>query len=131
MNNTCFRCGTVENLTKIKTYKNGHTQYQCRPCNSRVTKEYYAKAKNSVFNHYGRTCSCCGEDTQEFLTIDHVNNDGNEHRWSNGNRITGVHLYQKIVKAGFPTGYQTLCMNCNFGKNANGGQCPHKTVMVL
>jgi hypothetical protein len=31
-----------------------------------------------------------------------------------------------LCKNGFPKGFQTLCMNCNWGKYRNGGQCPHK-----
>ena len=79
-----------------------------------------------VFDNYGRVCVCCGEDTFEFLSMDHVYNDGHVVKTNDGNRISGVHLYVKIVKDGFPDSYQTLCMNCNFGKRMNGGVCPHK-----
>lgn len=33
-----------------------------------------------MLTHYGTKCQCCGEKQVEFLTIDHINNDGNKHR---------------------------------------------------
>lgn len=63
-----------------------------------------------------------------FLSIDHINNDGHDHTWSTGKRIAGVHLYVKLLVAGFPAGYQLFCMNCNHGKRMNGGVCPHESI---
>lgn len=126
----CFSCGAKENLNILARYKNGNIQYTCRPCNSMRTKRYYDKRKVMVFEHYGKACVCCSENMLDFLTIDHKNNDGNNERWASGNRITGVHLYQKIIKSNYPDTYQTLCMNCNFGKRMNKGICPHKTQVL-
>lgn len=94
-------------------------------------KKYYNKHKLDVFEHYGRVCSCCGESEYDFLSIDHINNDGHLEKWPSGRIISGKQLYQKIVKAGFPDTYQVLCMNCNFGKRMNNGICPHKNKKVL
>jgi hypothetical protein len=38
------------------------------------------KAKIEVFKEYEGRCQCCGVDYIEFLSIDHINNDGKEHR---------------------------------------------------
>jgi hypothetical protein len=78
----------------------------------------------TILNQYGPTCSCCGEKEVRFLTVDHVENDGNEDL-INGRRHSGPSFYLKIVKEGFPKRYQILCMNCNWGKGKNGGVCPH------
>ncbi len=118
----CKECDTTDNVGKV-----GGSFY-CKPCWNTLRKEYYDNKKIIVFAHYGGSCNCCGEDTISFLSIDHVNNDGKDHRWKNGNRISGVHLYQKIIKANFPDLYQLLCMNCNFGKRMNNGVCPHVLV---
>jgi hypothetical protein len=77
--------------------------------------------KEQVFDHYGRTCACCGEAIPEFLSIDHVNNDGNIQR----KQRNGGNLYHWLVAHNFPEGFQTLCRNCNWGKHVNGGVCPH------
>lgn len=99
----------------------------CSGCANLYSKKFYADKKEEVFNHYGRQCNCCGECILQFLSIDHINNDEHKEVWaSNGRRITGIQLYARIVASGFPDYYQTLCMNCNFGKRMNDGICPHK-----
>lgn len=85
---------------------------------------YAAKLKELVFNHYGKKCICCGEENMFFLTIDHVNNDGYMEK-KNGKRPGGRTTYGRIINQNYPVTYQTLCMNCNFGKAKNKGICPH------
>jgi hypothetical protein len=65
-------------------------------------------------------CTCCGEKIIEFLTIDHINGDGNRHH-----REVANHMHEWLVSKGFPEGYRVLCMNCNWciGKI---GYCPHQ-----
>lgn len=121
----CYKCNGTEQLFAIKAHKGRYTYRLCKPCNSADVKRYAEKGKKIVFDHYGSLCACCSEDTVEFLSIDHVDNDSSMDKWPNGKRITGVHLYNRIRKAGFPDTYQILCMNCNFGKRMNGGVCPH------
>ena len=79
--------------------------------------------RNAIFDHYGRKCVCCGE-SHEFLTIDHINNDGGEHRKRLGTRNKTVY-YRQIIDAGFPDDLQPLCWNCNYAKYLYG-ECPHK-----
>lgn len=80
--------------------------------------------KRVVYTHYGNRCACCNETELNFLTIDHVNNDGYLKRKQEG---VGASLYRKIKNSCFPLSFQLLCMNCNFGKARNKGVCPHKT----
>lgn len=92
--------------------------------------EYRAKLKKLIFDYYGYNCACCGESTVYFLSIDHVNNDGNkDERRKDGRCLGGRMLYHKIIKENFPNKYQILCMNCNFGKAKNKGICPHKSII--
>ena len=72
----------------------------------------------------GYKCACCGETEPLFLTIDHVNNDGNKHR-KEVKGTTGLLTWLK--KNNYPKGFQVLCMNCNWGKARNRGVCPHKS----
>jgi hypothetical protein len=84
--------------------------------------------RDLVFAHYGEQCACCGEKERLFLTIDHVTNNGAEHRRSLPGQIGkgGSSFFDWLVRKGFPEGFQTLCRNCNWGKHANGGVCPHQ-----
>ena len=86
------------------------------------------KCKKIVFSHYGNgkiECNCCGETTLGFLTIDHIHGGGRIQSKSIGR---GVIFYNWLINSNFPEGYQVLCMNCNWGKDKNGGICPHKAV---
>lgn len=94
--------------------------------------EYVRSLRHEVMMAYGGyICACCGEAEPLFLQIDHVNNDGADHRRElgyDGNGKGGSTRTMFWLKAnGFPPGFQILCANCNHGKARNGGVCPHKT----
>lgn len=87
-------------------------------------RETQNKRKLEVFNHYGGSkCACCGETIFEFLTIDHINGGGSQHRKEIGG--LGHVLYRWLIKNNFPDGFQILCYNCNCAKG-HFGTCPHK-----
>jgi len=96
----------------------------CQECsklsNDRTTKKR-KNDKEIVFKYYGNKCVCCQESRIEFLTIDHVNNDGAEDRRKNKHKAICHH----IIKQNFPDKYQILCWNCNAAKQYYG-VCPHK-----
>jgi hypothetical protein len=84
------------------------------------------KLRHDVLVHYSGglpTCSCCGEKHEEFLSIDHINGDGADHRRMIGGWGT---IYRWLIDNDFPPGFQVLCMNCNFAKGHAYGGCPHK-----
>lgn len=81
------------------------------------------RLKAEVYSHYGDKCVCCGEATPKFLSIDHVNGGGYQHRQAIGG---GLALLYDIRKRGYPSEFQILCFNCNQGRQLNGGICPHK-----
>jgi hypothetical protein len=99
----------------------------CKAIKSAWSKKHRQKLWKQVFGHYGAKCTCCGETEPLFLTIDHINNDGAAHRRSmpNGRYSTGERMYRWLRDNKFPSGFQVLCMNCNLGKQRNGGYCPH------
>lgn len=153
--NTCLRKGADEvTATRHKFINRGicvscHTKVAdwgvyCQECRDRINtrirvtgwgRRYKAKdarkVKDEVFHAYGGyKCACPGCNVTEilFLTIDHVNNDGSQHRkqlagdkWKS---MTGIWFYRWLKRNNFPPGYQVLCMNCNFGKRMNNGVCP-------
>ena len=83
---------------------------------------YRENVRRAVFENYGSFCACCGEDDIRFLSIDHVNNDGNHHRKTDPR---AKDIYYWLRKHNFPEGFQVLCFNCNIGKKRHG-VCPHK-----
>ena len=151
----CTQCGETKGLTDfyVRRRNNGrpsrsYPSPECKECLKARVREWRetkrtpeqvnrwksnrrakkARIKMAVFAAYGGfICACCGETESAFLTIDHVWNDGASWRRATlGSRLaTGWRTYVWLFKHGFPAGFQVLCMNCNFGKRINGGECPH------
>jgi hypothetical protein len=115
----CRDCGSPNLITK------SHCE-QCRDKHNQTTSLRYSVIKNEVFNAYGGyVCVCCGELEKAFLSIDHINNDGAEHR---KNMSSGSNTYRWLRDNNFPNGFQVLCMNCQWGKKNCNGVCPHQTI---
>lgn len=93
-----------------------------RPAILESLKERTRREKMDVIEAYGGKCVCCGERHIEFLTIDHMDGTGAEHRRKHGK---GRGIYRDLTKRGFPKdGYQVLCLNCNISLGFYG-YCPH------
>ena len=115
----------------------------CQPCRTKfwnkervrpAAKRFRDKRKKDAFKAYGGyICRCCGETTPLFLTIDHINNNGADHRREIGrgrkSNASGP-VYAWLRKNNYPEGFQVLCMNCNFGKRMNKGVCPHQEALI-
>ena len=94
----------------------------CQTCldrKKRNSKDQAVRLKKEVINHYGGKCRFCGEDEIIFLAIDHLDDNGSEHRRQQ-NIQAGEKTYRWLKKNGFPDGFQTLCHNCNIGKQLIG-----------
>lgn len=118
----------------------GHTQ--CRKCRAKTLKDWRGrnrdkvaaynaahneKAKRELVDALGGECACCGEKELAFLTLDHIGQVvPDNHRWSNGARVSGRRLLREIKAEGFPRDkYRILCWNCN-AATAYGRPCPHE-----
>ena len=88
-------------------------------------KEYIRAKRALVLNAYGNKCVCCGETTNEFLAIDHIENNGSKHRKEVTGGNSGNRFYGWIIRNNFPEGLQILCHNCNMAKGFYG-KCPHE-----
>jgi hypothetical protein len=82
------------------------------------------KLKQEAIEAYGGVCKCCGESNRFFLTLDHINNDGHEHRKRLG---SSKQIYTHLRREGWPDYVRLLCFNCNLGRAINGGTCPHQS----
>lgn len=116
----CFTYKTVESFKRCAACMAGNRQ--------RVSRKQQA-IKLAAMTHYSKTskpsCACCDEDHYEFLSIDHINNDGSAHRKT----IKAHSIYGWLKKHNYPLGFQVLCMNCNWAKGKLG-HCPHEREQV-
>lgn len=116
-NNRCGYCGSgLSSSRKICD--------ACKKKQSNLKKLDWRRKKELILNACGNICACCGESNEKFLTLDHVNNDGYKHR-----AIVGNAVFQDVIRRGFPSEFQILCYNCNYGKSHNDGVCPHKDIL--
>ncbi len=79
--------------------------------------------KDEVLSHYSDgKCVCvrCGFSDISALSIDHIEGGGNRQR--KGKLRTSTSFYNWLKKEGYPLGYQTLCMNCQFLKRFENGE---------
>ena len=61
---------------------------------------------------YGGKCVECDIDDPDVLVLDHINDDGAEHR----KRVGNQNVYTDLIKRGYPDEVQLLCANCNLRK---------------
>lgn len=126
---TCTKCGekkSAEAFTPDSRCKAGFTQ-PCKKCgrgpSALKSRQRQLRLRRQVLDAYGNRCACCGERTPEFLTVDHINNDGAAHRKA---VTSGYSFYRWLARHGFPQDcFQLLCWNCNCAKGRYG-ECPHK-----
>jgi hypothetical protein len=111
---------------KAERFKNyaqkhrGEINRSIQRCNERLRME--------VLKAYGGEepkCACCDEKEIKFLSIDHVEGNGNAHRRNIVKSRSGYQFYRWLKKNNFPSGFQVLCYNCNMAKGFYG-ICPHK-----
>ena len=134
----CAKCGQPGTFPPNKRSPDG-LDYVCHVCRAKLnagyraedperanasTRKSFRKLRDEVIDGYGGKCSCCGETEPRFLTLDHVNNDGAEHRREVGRNTYQMHRFAKAN--GYPPSLQVLCFNCNCGRRVNGGVCPHQ-----
>lgn len=88
----------------------------------RSRKKWYRNLKNQLFELLGASCACCGEDSREFLGIDHINGGGGKHRKAK----RGAQVFRDIITdPDAKKKYRVLCHNCNLALGFYG-YCPHE-----
>lgn len=147
---TCSKCGGHKFYTALSKRHSSGLRYRCGTCESRraqawaienpearraIARRWNAKKRDEwkrerwllkldVFMNLGGSCACCGEGDLRFLTIDHLNQGGAEHRRQVGGNTSKV--YADIRKQGYPRDkFQVLCWNCHMALRY-GDVCPHK-----
>lgn len=129
----CCRCKTEMPFTSEffpihKKCKWG-LETACRKCTCKKAKvvnlEERKRLKQEVLTQYSKNkqlaCNCCGEHRIEFLTIDHIHGNGKQDRKG----YPATMFYRRLRRDKYPSGYRTLCFNCNSSYGMYG-YCPHQ-----
>ena len=80
------------------------------------------RVRDQMVDAYGGKCACprCPETNPAFLTLEHVDRSGKQHRAE-----VGSHTYADLRRRGWPQeGFTLLCWNCN-AMTRFGKPCPH------
>ena len=109
----------ARNEDYMKNRASPETLEKVRQRHALRTKRQRTWRRALAFDHYGGKCACCGENRDYFLAIDHINNDGAEHRRT----VCTSNIENWLFKNGWPEGFQVLCHNCNAAKY-RFGECP-------
>jgi hypothetical protein len=141
----CVTCYMRERTNSVRATCHPHLPHVanglCARCNTkrrydqdpetarRLARESQARTRkrrrDELVEAYGGKCSCpkCPETNSAFLTLEHTNGDGKEHR-----KELGSHTYEDLRRRGWPQdGYTLLCWNCN-AMTRHGRTCPHMEI---
>lgn len=135
---SCNICKIILDEINLTASSKAKFRYICNICQNNAARvkasTYEAREKAALarqrlrletMNAYGGKCNCCGLSQLEFLTIDHIFENGATHRKETN--LKGSDFYRWLRKNNYPQDeYQCLCMNCNFAKSLNFWGCPHK-----
>ena len=130
---TCIDCPrpAVDGQTRCISCRNRQRKYRQEHLEDHKTymKEYHSKEDVIRRNEYGRIrareirvevlqayggkCVQCGENRFPCLEMDHINNDGAQHRKEMKINGGSNALTQWLKRNNFPSGFQILCGNCH------------------
>lgn len=128
----CWNCNVSTYKHGICAHKRGGVRLAAPSEWAQLIRDRVAFAKWQL----GDECACCHEDIEEFLEIDHINEDGFKVKRA-GNRARRHLLYYMEVERAFRkhditaikairAKYQVLCVNCNRSKHYGRGTCVHQ-----
>jgi hypothetical protein len=106
----CFKCNIKKERIKSKLLG------ICGNKRQKIIYKSRKKLKLDVASHYmidGKIkCPYCEEEDLDILDIDHIKNDGSEHRRKE--RLSGGEsTYRWIKKHNYPKDFRILCHSCN------------------
>jgi hypothetical protein len=130
----CSTCKIEKPLNQDHFYFSGGYARICKQCSNSPAKRAYqkiygAKLRLIALQKYSGSkpsCKCCGENTLEFLGIDHIKGRGNIHRKQLAKEGTTMYLW--LRKNNYPFGFRVLCHNCNLALGYYH-YCPHKNLI--
>jgi hypothetical protein len=117
-----------DNPDKVKVYPESLKRSQQKYKESGRRRQLQNERKMRCYIAYSGDpphCQCpgCDEYRFEFLSLDHINEDGSSQRDELGLN-SSWDFYKWVEENNYPEGLQVLCYNCNLSKGFNG-YCPH------
>jgi len=115
----------LQNKERLKEYRAGYYLIH----SGRVKIHHHLRGieiKTRVLTHYGDNklaCVLCNENNLAALTIDHINGGGTQERTRL--RLGGYPFHRWLERCGYPSGYRTLCANCQFIERQRNS-CPKR-----
>jgi hypothetical protein len=120
----CSRCKTPRPIKQFNWSREGVSRAaECAFCQRDRNNKRNRFLRLTVLKHYGGDpprCACCGELFAEFLSLDHINGGGRQHR-----KTIAMRWWEWLIKHDLPEGFRVLCHNCNQAIGVYG-YCPHK-----
>jgi len=80
----------------------------CNLCSNKEAEKHFL-LKKEVMQVYGGKCQCCGDSGLGRLSIDHIKENGAEHR----RQLKTSSIYKWLKKNNYPKEFRVLCMSCN------------------
>jgi len=110
----CYNCNWKKYLDQLKSK---HIDSRTNINGRRFTRNL----RHKCISHYSNdTCTCrrCGNNDIEVLCLDHIDDNGGEHRKElfGKNKAAGSKMYKWAIKNNYPAIFQILCLNCNIEK---------------
>jgi hypothetical protein len=98
-------------------------------------RESRHRLRLEMIQAYGGKCQCpggCDIVQPEFLAIDHIFNDGRNHRREIGaGQISAIQLFRWLRDRGYPKDrFRLLCHNCNAARQ-HFGKCAHEEATLI
>lgn len=117
----CRKCGSPKLIRSSSHPKYGtRKRTECRHCQRAETQS----VRTESLSLFGGRCACCRVYRPEFLTFDHVHNDGSALRKSD--HCGTLYFYRRLLSGKLNSRlYQVLCWNCNYSKHIGNGACIH------
>jgi hypothetical protein len=88
------------------------------------------RTKDQVLTHYGNgklACVKCGFGDVKALSIDHIH--GKNNMEGRPRHYSSASFCRWLISEGYPAGYQTLCMNCQWIKRFEQGEGNRKDAL--
>lgn len=123
----CYNCNSGRDKEPNKKCPHANFKQYAFVWRDGLTSNQRARKRERIkaIQAYGGKCVCCGETNAGFLTLDHVNDDGSEHRRSSGKTVFKLAVWAR--QNGYPDTLRLLCYNCNCGREQQPDKiCPHQ-----
>ena len=125
----CSKCKRTDKETKFYNHITRTKQSRCAECQHQYMLNYRSQERTNAILAYGGPtpqCACpgCTENRLPFLTIDHTNGGGNQHRLQigKGKSVPSTSVFRWLRNNNYPPGFRVLCYNCNTSRGI--GKCP-------